>query len=103
MIARVISGREVAEKILSNDLRSRVEKLKDKNIVPKLVVILVGEVKASASYVAQKEKFAGKAGIESEVRRFEDSISEQEILSYGFVSALAKSVKKGNASVPNSK
>ena len=80
MSARVISGKEVAEEILSNDLRLRVEKLKGKNIVPKLVVIRVGEMKASASYVAQKEKFAGKAGIESEVRRFEDTISEQEIL-----------------------
>ena len=80
MNARVISGKEVAENILSNDLRARVEKLKDKDIVPKLVVILVGEMKASASYVAQKEKFAGKAGIESEVRRFEDTIKEQEIL-----------------------
>ena len=32
MNARVISGKEVAEDILSNDLRLRVEKLKDKNI-----------------------------------------------------------------------
>ena len=30
--------------------------------------------------VAQKEKFAVKAGIESEVRRFDNSISEEEIL-----------------------
>ena len=80
MNAKVISGKEVAENILSNDLRARVEQLKHKNIVPKLVVILVGEMKASASYVAQKEKFAGKAGIVSEVRRFDDTISEQEIL-----------------------
>ena len=45
-----------------------------------MVVILVGEMKASASYVAQKEKFAAKAGIKSEVRRFTAEISEEEIL-----------------------
>ena len=44
-------------------------------------MILVGEMKASASYVAQKEKFAAKAGIKSEVRRFTAEISEQDILS----------------------
>ena len=44
-------------------------------------MILVGEMKASASYVAQKEKFAAKAGIKSEVRRFNAEITEEEILS----------------------
>ena len=80
MSAEIISGKEVAENILTTDLKSRVEKLKQSNIIPKLVVILVGEMKASASYVAQKEKFAGKAGIISEVQRFDDNISEDEIL-----------------------
>ena len=37
-------------------------------------------MKASASYVAQKEKFAVKAGIDSEVLRFNSEISESEIL-----------------------
>ena len=80
MSAEIISGKEVAENILTTDLKSRVEKLRQSNIIPKLVVILVGEMKASASYVAQKEKFAGKAGIISEVQRFDDNVSEDEIL-----------------------
>ena len=81
MTAKIISGREVAEHILENELSKKVEELKGKNIIPNLVVILVGEMKASASYVAQKEKFAAKAGIKSEVRRFNSEISENEILS----------------------
>ena len=81
MTARIISGREVAEHILEKELSVKVKELKEKNIVPNLVVILVGEMKASASYVAQKEKFAAKAGIKSEVRRFTAEISEEEILS----------------------
>ena len=43
-------------------------------------MVLVGDMKASASYVAQKEKFAIKAGIESDVIRFEATVKEDEIL-----------------------
>ena len=80
MVAKVISGREVAETILTTDLKSKVIELNKKNIKPKLIVILVGDMKASASYVAQKEKFAVKAGIESDVMRFEASVTESDIL-----------------------
>tara|TARA_Y100000992_G_scaffold115315_1_gene75483 strand:+ start:732 stop:1580 length:849 start_codon:yes stop_codon:yes gene_type:complete len=80
MVAKIISGREVAETILTTDLKNKVEELNKKNINPKLIVILVGDMKASASYVAQKEKFAVKAGIESDVMRFEASVTESEIL-----------------------
>ena len=80
MVAKVISGREVAETILTTDLKNKVIELNKKNIKPKLVVILVGDMKASASYVAQKEKFAVKAGIQSDVMRFESTVTESEIL-----------------------
>lgn len=80
MVAKVISGREVAENILTTDLKNKVIELNKKNIKPKLIVILVGDMKASASYVAQKEKFAVKAGIESDVMRFESSVTESDIL-----------------------
>ena len=80
MVAKIISGREVAETILTTDLKNKVIELNKKNINPKLRVILVGDMKASASYVAQKEKFAVKAGIESDVMRFEASVTESEIL-----------------------
>ncbi|MDC0089378.1 bifunctional methylenetetrahydrofolate dehydrogenase/methenyltetrahydrofolate cyclohydrolase [Gammaproteobacteria bacterium] len=80
MVAKVISGREVAETILTTDLKNKVLELNKKNIKPKLVVMLVGDMKASASYVAQKEKFAVKAGIESDIMRFEATVTEEEIL-----------------------
>ena len=41
MVAKVISGREVAETILTTDLKNKVIELNKKNINPKLVVILV--------------------------------------------------------------
>lgn len=79
-MAEIISGRDIASKIIETDLIPRVEALKTKGIIPKLVVILVGEHPASASYVKQKEKSAERAGIDSEVRRFPDTISEEAIL-----------------------
>jgi methylenetetrahydrofolate dehydrogenase (NADP+)/methenyltetrahydrofolate cyclohydrolase len=79
-MAEIISGRDIAEKIIQTDLIPRVQVLNKKNVQPKLVVILVGEYAASASYVRQKEKFAEQAGILSEVRRFESSLTEEEIL-----------------------
>mgnify|MGYP003326311099 CR=1 FL=1 len=77
---RIISGREVAENILTTNLKNKVIELNKKNINPKLIVILVGDMKASASYVAQKEKFAVKAGIESDILRFESTVTEEQIL-----------------------
>ena len=79
-MAEIISGRDIATKIIETDLLPRVDQLKAKGITPKLVVILVGEHPASASYVRQKEKFAERAGIISEVRRFPDTVSEEAIL-----------------------
>ena len=80
MTAKIISGREVAENILTTNLKNKVIELNKKNINPKLIVILVGDMKASASYVAQKEKFAVKAGIESDILRFESTVTEDQIL-----------------------
>lgn len=79
-MAEIISGKDIARKIIETDLVPRVEKLKSREITPKLIVLLVGEHPASASYVKQKEKFAEKAGIIAETWRFPDTISEDEIL-----------------------
>lgn len=79
-MAELISGRDIAAKIINTDLAPRVEKLKSAGVIPKLVVLLVGDHAASASYVRQKEKFAAAAGIDSEVRRMPADTSEQAIL-----------------------
>jgi len=79
-MAKIISGKDVAEKILTTNIKPKVDDLKLKGVIPTLVVILVGDVQASASYVRQKEKFAAKAGIKSEVRKFSETAPEQEVL-----------------------
>jgi len=75
----ILSGRNLAEQKIT-DLQPRVEALKAKNITPKLVVVFVGDNAASGSYIRQKEKFAAKAGIDSEVRNFSADISEEDLL-----------------------
>ncbi len=80
MTAQIISGKEIAERLLDHELKPKVELLNKKNVHPKLIVILIGEHPASASYVRQKEKFAERAGIVAETWRYEDSVSEAKIL-----------------------
>lgn len=76
----IISGRDIATRLLEEELIPKVNKLNKKNVQPKLVVILVGDHAASASYVRQKEKFADKAGILAETWRYDADVSEAKIL-----------------------
>lgn len=80
MSAAIISGLEVAKKIKQN-LASQVEQLVSQGKPrPKLVVILVGEHPASISYVTKKEKDALEIGFLSEIRRFNEDISQSQLL-----------------------
>ncbi|KUO96930.1 bifunctional 5,10-methylene-tetrahydrofolate dehydrogenase/5,10-methylene-tetrahydrofolate cyclohydrolase [Ferroacidibacillus organovorans] len=58
----------------------KVQALKEKGITPRLVVLLIGDHPASASYVRGKEKAAWSVGIESEIMRFPAETDEQVIL-----------------------
>jgi len=80
-MAEIISGKDLAQSIIAKELCPRVKKLETQNIIPKLVVILVGENPASQSYIRQKEKFAKEAGITSEVKNFPGKFSEKDLLS----------------------
>ncbi len=80
MTAEIISGKEIAQQIIKEELKPQVELLNKKSIQPKLVVVFVGENPASQSYIRQKEKFAEQSGVISEVRRFPDTILEAELL-----------------------
>ena len=54
-MATIINGKELAQKI-RNELKTDVENLKQKGIIPKLAVIMVGDNKASEVYVRNKSK-----------------------------------------------
>ena len=74
----IIDGKQISSEILEN-LKQRFTKLKAKDITPTLAVILIGDQKASAIYVRQKELKATEVGINPQIYRFEDHISNDEI------------------------
>ncbi len=73
-----LDGYKIADKLYSN-LKTRVEKLKKQNIIPHLVVFLVGENPASIAYVKQKQKNGKKIGAKVTVLRYGTSVTTEEL------------------------
>ena len=75
---KIINGREIAK-----DIRSEIEieilNLKNRNIIPGLAVILVGEDPASNTYVRMKQKMCAELGIRTKDARPNSNISQEEL------------------------
>ncbi len=79
MTARRLDGRELAGRI-ERDLSDRVSHFHEKSgRRPRLVVVLVGEVAASASYVKSKAAAAERVGIDAEVVRVPASVQTDDL------------------------
>ncbi len=77
---QLIDGKALAQKV-QNSVAAEVEKLKqEKNIVPGLAVILVGDDPASHAYVNMKAKACEKVGFYSITHNMPDTISQDEII-----------------------
>lgn len=74
-----IDGREIAGEIFEK-LKKEVEELKKKNIIPHLVIILVGNDPASKAYVRQKELKATQIGAKATVINLESKIKNSELI-----------------------
>ena len=62
-------------------LKKVAEQLKEEyQIIPKIVVVLIGNNPASQSYVKGKEKAAEAMGLASEIIRFSEDVLETEVL-----------------------
>ncbi len=80
MSAKVISGKEVAQKI-REELRKEVAEMKEKHgVQPGLVTILVGENPASISYVTAKQKTSHELDFYSIQDNQPDGLSEEKLL-----------------------
>lgn len=75
----ILNGKAYSQEI-EKELSIEVARLKDFNITPCLYVILVGNDPASFSYVTMKNKACNRVGIESKIIRFEESVSQDELL-----------------------
>lgn len=78
MSAKIIDGKHIASKI-KETVSQRVEELQEKNIIPGLTVVQVGEDPASTVYVSRKEKTAKDLGFNSETIHLPDSVSQNEL------------------------
>jgi methylenetetrahydrofolate dehydrogenase (NADP+)/methenyltetrahydrofolate cyclohydrolase len=79
MTAKIIDGKQIAADMQAG-LKAEIAKLKRRNIVPGLGVILVGEDSASQSYVIAKERACEDMGIYSDDNRLAASISQAELM-----------------------
>lgn len=74
-----IDGKAIADKILG-ELKDKVQKLKQKGIIPHLVIIQIGNDPASTSYINQKELRAAEVGVKVSVVNYESGIKNHELL-----------------------
>lgn len=76
---KILSGKLVASKI-KEELKTEVNILRQKEIIPKLAVIMVGDNPASKVYVKNKSKACNQVGVEFEEYLLEENVSEEELL-----------------------
>ena len=75
---KILDGKEVAKSI-KDELKLEVDRLKEKGIIPKLAVIMVGEDPASKVYVRNKSKACEQVGVEFEEFLLDENIEEKEL------------------------
>ena len=78
-MAVIIDGKKLAQEIRAK-LKIECEELKERGIVPKLAVIMVGEDKASQVYVRNKSKACREIGIEFEEYLLDGDIKQKELI-----------------------
>ena len=76
----IINGKLVSSEIKNKVSEGVIQIEKEFGYKPKLAVVLVGSDPASEIYVSNKHKTCLSLGIESDVLRFDESISEEELI-----------------------
>lgn len=77
---KLIDGKQKSLEIKSEIAQQVKEMLAKGQRAPKLIAVLVGSDGASRTYVNAKAKACEKVGFESETLRFDEKITEQELL-----------------------
>lgn len=77
---KLIDGKQVANQI-KEEIAQEVEQIKQQGgKIPHLAAVIVGHDGASETYVGHKEKACKQVGFDSTVLRFEDDITEEQML-----------------------
>lgn len=77
-MAKILDGKAIAAQIRS-EVAAGVAALRERGVLVRLDVVLVGEDPASATYVRMKQKDCAEVGIESKAHRFRESVSQEEL------------------------
>lgn len=78
-MAIIMNGKELSKKIRT-DLKREVDDLKNKNIFPKLAVIMVGNDNSSKIYVKNKSLACKEVGIEYEEFLLDETTSQEKLI-----------------------
>lgn len=77
---QILDGK-LASKAIKDNLKYKISELKKTGTkIPHLAAVLIGNNPASETYVASKVKSCNEIGITSTLLRFDDSITEEELL-----------------------
>ncbi|MDP1419315.1 bifunctional methylenetetrahydrofolate dehydrogenase/methenyltetrahydrofolate cyclohydrolase FolD [Peribacillus simplex] len=79
MSAQIINGKEIAESV-RQEISKEVQQLREKNVVPGLAVILVGDNQASQTYVRHKQKACEDLGMHSVLIKKPAELSQEELI-----------------------
>lgn len=79
MTGKLIDGKTIGKEI-REEIKQRVDELKEKGCQPGLAVILVGDNQASRTYVRNKEKSSIEAGMKSVLIELPETVSQEELL-----------------------
>jgi len=74
-----IDGKFIAEEI-KNKLKKQISLLRSRNILPQLVVILIGDDPASQIYVRRKKKIGEEIGVQVSVYNFHENMAKTELI-----------------------
>jgi methylenetetrahydrofolate dehydrogenase (NADP+)/methenyltetrahydrofolate cyclohydrolase len=77
--ASIIDGKKISEEIKA-EIKAEVEILKQQNIIPKLVAVLVGDNPASQVYVRNKGKMCLEVGMDSETMNLPADTTQEKLL-----------------------
>lgn len=75
----IIDGKQIAGEIREK-VKQQIEQLPASSVKPGLAVILIGDHPPSQIYVKNKEKCAREVGIQSKILKFENTITEQDLI-----------------------
>ena len=75
----VIDGKKMAKEIIEG-LKPRIQRLKKKNIIPTLAIVLLGDNPASKVYIRNKQRACEEIGMHSVLYEFPEGMKEEKLI-----------------------